>query len=545
MTRSSYDVCVIGSGVAGSLVAYALGKAGVSVVMLEAGRRVEPDLAPQRTQLFVEGTNVWRLSHDEADGFLNGGSVSYPLNDLRFKLVGGTTMGWEGYTPRFLERDFDLHTVRGVGVDWPISYSEIEPYYVRAEREIGVAGIENNPFASYRSAPFPLPGFPVGYDERLLLEAGAELGVTFHNIPQAKNTQAYRGRPACTTYSVCQVCPIGARYSADVHVRLAEETGHVQLIDNATVVRLETTRGGDRVVAAVFRRSVDSPEEAVRARVFVVAAHAVESARLLLLSDSTSHPQGLGNHSGLVGRNFMERRAQFRRARFSRSLFPYRKGFETIVSQQFHDHPRRDEGSGFNLRGHAAGPTITDLVQDAARRSGIWGDAFARELQARIESEYGREMIIGSAAEPLPSEENRIELAPERKDRFGNPVPRVVYEPSAFEEVGHARADVLVQELASSMGADELGEPERFFEAHQAGTCRMGEDPDTSVVDPSLRIHGLENTYVVGSANFCTLSISNPTLTIAALALRLGDHLLSPRAAVDHSGVSGQSPGRG
>lgn len=526
-----FDVCIVGGGVAGALVAWKLGRAGVATVVLESGPRHPEGVRPSYMRRYLGGDDPWRTNHAARDRFTNAGEVDYPLNDYRVKAIGGTTLHWIGYTPRFQEGDFRLRSAHGIAEDWPISYRDLEPYYAEAESELGVAGAEDNPFASFRSTGYPLPGFPVGHDERLLAETAEGLGIRFHTMPQARNSIAFAGRPACQTYSVCRACPIGAKYDATVHVALAESTGSVRVLDDATVVRLESDASG-RVRRAVYR-SVDGREDAVRARVFVVAAHAVESARLLLLSTSNGHSEGLGNSSGLVGRHFMEHMGQYRYAELDRPLYPNRKGFMTLFSQQFTESPRRGEESGFLLRGDAGGPSAAAVIADTVRRSGLWGGELERELEAEFEHRFGRRMLIGTNAEPLPSEDNRVELDPVEVDHFGNPAPRLWYSITDYERRGYERGEDVIRQVADALGARALSSLHNHFGGHHAGTCRMGDDPDRSVVNRDLRCHDSPNAYVVGSSNFVTLGHVNPTLTIAALALRLGDHLLA--APVSHA----------
>ncbi len=523
--RDGPTVCVIGSGVAGALTAWKLGRAGVRTLVLEAGPRYPRGEAAQRMERFLEGDYPWSSNWPDRDVFSSVGEVDYPLNDHRVQGVGGTTLHWQAYSYRFLENDFRMRSRYGVAEDWPISYDDLEPYYGEAEVELGVACEEDNPFAAPRTQGFPLPGFPWAYDERFAAAAAQRLGITFHSIPQARTSEAYRGRPPCETYGVCRVCPIRARYGADVHVELAEATGEVTVVPNARVVRLETG-GAGRVARAVYKTR-DGTEHAVAAEAFVLAAHAVESARLLLLSAQPGHPDGLANSSRTVGRYFMEHMGQFRLATLDRPLYPSRTGFQTTVSQQFHDREDRDQASGFLFRGTASpGPSPESVIAEVALRSGNWGEEFAREVLERIDGEYGRTMLIGSNAEALPTEDNWVDLDPELTDAFGDPAPRISYSISEYERRGYEDGDRWIHEMAEVLGARSLGPIQNHFGSHQAGTCRMGHDPASSVVDRNLRAHDVENLYVVGSSNFVTHSVVNPTLTIAALALRLGDHLV-------------------
>jgi glucose dehydrogenase len=407
-----FDVCIIGAGLAGALVAYKLGRAGVRVALLEAGPRYGPGEGFERMDEALAGYDPWESDQPERDRFVSSGEVDYPLNDLRVKAVGGSTLRWMAYAPRFMESDFEMRTRYGIADDWPIRYSALERYYCEAEEELGVAGETDNPFASPRSRPFPLPAFPAGYDERILHAAAEQVGLRFHTMPQARTSVAYRGRSPCLTYSVCRACPIRAKYSADIHVELAEATGHVTLFSGAPVIRLESDGAGR--VAQAIHVDPDGVEHACRARTFVLAANAVESARLLLLSTSSAFPSGLANSSGLVGRYFMEHRGQYRYARTNEPLYPFRRGFFTSYSAQFADPPTRDRESGLLVRGHASGAAPPGQAARVIERSGRWGDALHQEIVEAVSAQGGSSMQIGTNAEPLPSPANRVDLDPDR-----------------------------------------------------------------------------------------------------------------------------------
>lgn len=521
---SPADVCIVGGGVAGALIAWKLGRAGIRTVILEVGRRYPASEAMARMQRFIAGDDPWRTDRPARDVFSNGGEIRYPLNETRVKGVGGTTLHWAAYTPRFLADDFRLQSAYGVGADWPISYEELEPYYGEAEAELGVAGAPDNPFAAPRSTPFPLPAFPIGYDDGFLVEAGTRLGIQFHTMPQARTSERYRERPACATFSACRACPIRARYSGDIHIELAEATGYVTVVAGANVVKLETDQSGRQVQRAIVATEAGATY-AVSATVFVVAAHAIESARLLLLSSSPAHPDGLANSSGQVGLNFMEHCSRHKVAKLSRPLYPFRKGFQTAFSQQFHATVDRGRQAAFLLTGEPTGSDFADHVTDITSRSGLWGEAFTRELESHLREEYGRSLLIRFHPEPMPGSENRVELDPDLRDSFGNPAPRLVYSLGEYERTAYEHGHQVIDQMAEVLDAESIGPSTRHFGRHHAGTCRMGDDPATAVVDRNLKAHDLANLYVAGSSNFVTLSTVNPTLTICALALRLARHL--------------------
>jgi choline dehydrogenase-like flavoprotein len=316
-----------------------------------------------------------------------------------------------------------------------------------------------------------------------------------------------------------------------VHIELAEATGNVTVIPLANVVRLEVDQQ-HRIKQAVYA-TPNKVEHQCRARVFILAAHAIESARLLLLSKSTDFPDGLANTSGMVGKYFMEHMGYLRRGYMDEPLFPYLNGFETIQCEQFYDDLSRSHQATLFLQGFAKWPSPPEITKKVIQSSGQWGRELETELRQALTEEFGRSLWIAAMFEPFPVEANRIELDWKVKDYFGNPCPRIVYTITDYEKQAIRRADQLMKSMFEALGARML-ERERAtdydgFGAHHSGTCRMGNDPETSVVDRNLRAHNVENLYIVGSSVFPTIGALNPTLTIAAIALRLGEHLLSIR----------------
>ena len=526
-TRMDYDVCIIGAGIAGALVAYKLGRAGIKVIMLDAGPRHNLQDRFTYMQRHLSGDNPWQSNHPSRDVYTNGGDVEFPLNKYRVKAVGGSTLQWSGYIAIFHKSDFEMKSRYGIADDWPISYSELEPYYCEAEQELGVAGADDNPFASPRSKPYPLPPFPIGYDESKLADAFNTLGIRYHTVPQARLSKPYKNRLPCAMFSVCHACPIRAKYSADIHIELAEATGNVTVLSDANVVRIDTN-SARRVKRAIYAMR-DKTEHAVSAKIFVLAAHGIESPRLLLLSKSNLFPDGLANSSGMVGKYFMDHTGRLQVGQVDYSLFPYRKGFYTLTTQQFYDKPIRNHEAAFILRGRATGGHATNIAKKVVRHSGNWGSRLEREIKTTLTEEFGKEFKIESIVEPLPTETNRVELDKDVKDFFGNPAPRLIYQISDYEQTTFQRIDKLTEEIFNTMNARKLGEVKLNYEGHYSGTCRMGSDPRTSVVSKDLQTHDIENLYVVGSSVFVTLGAVNPTLSISALALRLGDHLISKR----------------
>lgn len=472
-------------------------------------------------RLLDDGVPPWGGS-EARDRFTNAGAMAYPLNDFRVKGVGGTTLHWTAYTPRFMDADFRLRRTYGLADDWPIAYADLAPFYDAAEQELGVSGIADNPFAAPRASSYPLEGFPHAPSDQAWIDACASVGVRTHHVPYARGAVRWRDRSPCYGYATCashQICPVAAQYTAETHVMAAEATGRVELLTEHRVRRLEVDAAGR--VESIVCRAADGREVVRTARVFVLCAHAVETARLLLLSTSSRFPKGLANHSGLVGTHFMEHQMWAASGQVSRRMRPYQVGFHTLDSHAFCDTPARGSSAGFRLAfPQAQGPRPEDL----AYTSGQWGDALARE----VADAFGRTATIHAFTEPLPDVHNSVTLDPHVVDDLGDPVPCLRYGTSEYERTGGQQAVAVMQRVLDASGATDItAYSGPLYCGHQIGTCRMGASPDTSVVDPQLVCHDVPNLAVVGSSVFPTAAVLNPSLTIAALALRAARHLNS------------------
>ncbi|WP_254838906.1 GMC family oxidoreductase [Natronomonas marina] len=514
----SADVCVIGAGPAGGIVAAELA-ADHDVVVLEAGLRFPEDDRVRRMERSIRPAygpqDVWNMGGPR-DAYTTGGRF-YPLNATRVKGVGGSSLHWQGMVMRLHEDDFNSESRHGVGRDWPIDYEDLRPYYARAESELGVAGASDNPFAPPREQPHPMPAFPPSYSDSLFAEACEELEITTHSVPNARNSEPYDGDGACVGYGSCQpVCPSGAKYTAERHVDRAERAG-ARVVAEAPVQRLEHDAAGERVTAAVYRK--DGEERRQEARAFVVACGGVETPRLLLLSRSEEHPDGLANSSGAVGRYFMDHCFAGMGGRYDGPTRQKHVGFNTTESHQFYDVS--EAGGRFKLEFlNYAGPSPVEQALTAEE----WGD----DLLAQLRDAYGTYLGLGALAEQLPRPENRVTLDPERTDDHGRPVPRIEWHVDDHTRRTLERANEVQRSILEELGVDPeyvVGPDNTGPAAHHMGTTRMGTDPTASVVDPRLRTHDLSNCWIASSSVFVTGGAMNPTLTIAALALLAADHL--------------------
>ncbi|MHC3380484.1 GMC family oxidoreductase [Haloarcula sp. H-GB5] len=530
------DVCVVGAGPAGALIASRLASDGQEVVVLEAGPRFDRSKREQQMEAAIrpgDHGSVWEMGGDR-DAFSASGERYYPLNISRVKGVGGSTLHWQGMVMRLHPSDFDgSHDTDDPA--WPISYDDLRPYYADAERALGVAGDADNPFAPPRDGAYPLPGFPPSYSDSLFAEACEQLGITMHSVPNARNSEPYDGRGPCVGYGTCQpVCPSGAKYDASVHIEDAEAEG-ARVIDRAPVQRL-VTDGDGRVEAAVYA-TPDGTEHRQTAREFVIAAGGVETPRLLLLSASDDHPDGLANSSGLVGHYFMDHLFAGAGGTLGRETRQNHVGFLTSECHQFYDDPGQaveHVSDGETVVGatdealsplkleflNYAGPSPVELALSGEE----WGDT----LLSSLRESYGTSIAMGGLVGQPPRKENRVTLDTSTTDDHGNPVPDIQWSWGDRLERSLSRANEIQHAVLSELGVDiswTVGPADTGPAYHHMGTTRMGTDPQTSVVDPQLRTHDVANLSIASSSVFVTAGSMNPTLTIAALALKCADHV--------------------
>jgi len=521
------DVVIIGSGVAGSLVATRLARAGVKVVILEAGPRVRRNaaLAQYREALIkipeCPYPDVPHAMHPVSDNpdhyFIQDGADKFGSTYLR--QVGGSTWHWLGTTLRLVPDDFRLRSRFGVAVDWPITYDDLEPWYCEAEREIGVAGDDKSDLNARRSQPYPLPPIPMSYADQRVAAAIANLPHKVVPTPVARNSQLYDSRPQCCGSGTCiPICPVQAKYDATVHVAKAEAAG-AQLVVDAVVSQIEV--GADDRISALIVKRPDGTEDRATAKVFVIAAHGIETPKLLLQSRTDRRPNGVANSSDQVGRNLMDHPSQLNYALAGESLGMFRGPLSTagIESTRAGDW-RADHGS-FRIQLDNRGwewptggvPTVAkELIAKGLRGA---------ELDRAIADVSSRQMNLVPMVEQLPDPANRIVPDYNNRDAIGVPRPRITYRIDDYSRKALEHGRRIIRDIFKAMNATEIHEDAAIVSAeHVMGTYRMGTDAKTSVVTADQRSHDHPNLFLLGSGVFPTGGASNPTLTIAALALR-------------------------
>jgi choline dehydrogenase-like flavoprotein len=523
----SADVIVVGSGIAGALLAAKLAASGVKVAILEAGAKVDRSDATQRFW------DAWPKVPEAP--YPATPQAMHPIsNDLDFwyrqtgpdkfkstyiKVVGGTTWHWLGTCLRFVPNDFRLKSTYGRSVDWPISYDELEPHYGQAENEIGVAGDSADDLGSPRSRPYPMPPIPQTYLDTAFAKALAGTIYQMRPTPQGRNSTDREDRPACCGNASCiPICPVQAKYDATVHVDRAIAAGAI-LHDRTTATFVEV--GGDRRVAAVRFRRWDGSDGRAVGKAFVIAAHAIEGPRLLFASRSQTTPNGAANSSDQVGRNLMDHPTQLSWALAKDAVFPYRGPLATSGIENLRDGAFRKERGAFRIEigndgwSWPASAPVTTAQQLALK--GLRGAA----LDKALFDQAARHIRLASLVEQQPLSENRVTLDPDEKDMYGVPLPRIAYRLDDYAKAGLAAAARAHDEIFTRLGISEVHHsPAAQGAGHIIGTARMGDDAATSVVDRDLRSHDHKNLFILGSAVFPTAATANPTLTIAALSLR-------------------------
>jgi choline dehydrogenase-like flavoprotein len=446
------------------------------------------------------------------------------------RIVGGSSTHFTANYWRFREIDFNERTVLGsisgtAFADWPITYRELEPYYTKVEWDIGVSGLAGaSPFDPPRSKPYPMPPLPVK-SSGVLLERGArKLGLHPFPAPMAIVSQPYRGRPACVNCGFCMGfgCEVMAKSSVlYTMIPQAEATGRCEVRSGSYVFRVESDPQGRATGVHYF----DSHQRAQfqQACAVVVSANGAETPRLLLNSSSARFPHGLANSSGMVGKHLMFNQQTAVHAVFEHELNEYKSVQVTRVVHDFYDSdPRRGFYGGGGIDARIGRQPIGWALASGGKLPG-WGPALKERLEA-----FPRSMVCAGHATSLPLATNSVSLDPGLKDAWGIPAIRVTYKDHP-DDLATARflrdrsVDIMQAAGARKIWPEEVAE--RLGSVHLLGTCRMGKDPASSVIDKYHRAHDVPNLFVCDGSSFVTSGRGQPTMTIQALAFRAADHI--------------------
>ncbi|MCI9888119.1 GMC family oxidoreductase [Micrococcales bacterium 31B] len=502
-------IVIIGSGAGGGTLAFELTARGLPVVVLEAGPYLRnEDYVNDEWEAFSQmawtdprtTSGTWRVAQD----FPN-------LPAWLVKAVGGTTTHWSGATPRFKAHEFATRSVYGDVdganlLDWPISLSDLEPYYDRAEQAMG---------STHRHGRPPLPATN---NYKVFAEGARRLGYTYYATgPYATNSEEYDGRPATIQDGFnFQGDKNRSKWSTLVReIPRAEATGLLDLRPESHVVRI--THNAQGLADAVLYLDASGALVRQKAKLVCVAGNSIETPRLLLLSESALFPDGLANSSGQVGRNYMRHTTGSTYAQFDQPVRFYRgETMSGIIADESKHDTNRGFAGGYYMEPIALGPAFLAKFLDP----GDWGADFAAFMDR-----YAYTAGMWLVGEDMPQETNRVSLDPAVKDAHGIPVAHVHFDDHPNDVAMREHAYAQSTALYEAVGAHTTRRTPPYPSTHNLGTARMSAAAADGVVDGWGRAHDVPNLFISDGSVFTTGAAANPTLTIVTLAIRQAEYI--------------------
>jgi choline dehydrogenase-like flavoprotein len=543
ISRQRWDAVVVGSGAGGGVLAHRLAQSGMRVLVLEKGPRLPPrSLVPDEIGSCLRDAFVPHVA-DDPHVLVESGRAKKSFQGWTSCCVGGGTVHMSAMLYRMHREDFDAATRYGAVpgstlIDWPISYDDLRPFYDRIQNFLGLSGATGkNPFDPPAD---PYPQSPLAVHPAALAIDRAATSLDLHPFPTPRGilTAPRDGRTACVACGYCgaYACPVGAKASTvDTFLKKAESTERCRVVPGATVVEIvEDASGRARAVLVLDRLG---ERHKVEASWIVLAASAVESARLLLLSRSARRPSGLGNDSAQVGRNLAVMLEAAGRASFEypSPLFPREVDVSPFINRSLQDRyidagapgPYPKVGTLVLERAH------WNPIQRARRAAHEGGVVMGRALTERIDRSLRRQRDIAyeSFVEMLPRPGAAVRLDDHTKDGAGLPAARITIDDFPGERERAARIAALAQAVLERLGPLAIAQDTPLGRTYflQVGTCRMGRDVSSSTCDARGRVHGTERLVICDGGALPSMGGVPPTFTIMANALRIAEHIVAER----------------
>lgn len=532
------DIVIAGSGVAAAALAWKILRAdpSASILVLEAGKRMKMrDFAVFQDYL-VTGKEPYRAywdlpfqERDQPGENESVGSTQVPLYQSRLTMFGGSTVHWGGWSFRMKEEDFQLHSRVGKGIDWPIQYKELEPFYCEAEHYIGVSGDSREKIVP-RSQDFPFRQFPFSLEDKIAIEGLRKLNLSYSHLPIARQgvTQTISSHAPCQTTGRCKYCPFGSRYvAANSLDDLENLEAHPNFEVRTEMVVEEILMSSKQRATGLrcYNRRTDR-DEVIEAETVILASGAIESPKLLQRSGRPLWENGIGNDHDLVGRNLVTHPYFIFESTLKENpeLLQPEMGFPTLVSRHF-DSPEEQAAGKFILVNPPDYPKYGNKRVDIARlmQAGMTTEEIKRAVRGEVVVQWQGILEVFSEHKNRVKASNRINHLGLRET-----IVDFTKDPGFDQRLREIQSHV--EKIFVAMGAEGIRPQQVSWRAdHAACTTRMSDDPETGVVDRNLKVHGVDNVYVCSNASFASFGAVNPTLTLTALALRLGRHLLDAR----------------